>query len=136
VTTSDEDQLALVLAWCADAPPAVDSAWDPHTDDTSDDPATGLPACTDADWDAALTLLRASAEFVGVRNAIGGVALAVVVRDIEEAELVPWPDDGPLETVVLRTPADPFRRLDSRVEAYVETVVALAEEVDAALTQG
>ena len=106
--SSDEDELALGLAWCAaDAPGGVDTAWDPHTDDTSDDPAHGFPTCTDPDWDAALTVLRASEDFVRVRNAIGGVALAVVARDIDDAELVPWPDDGPVETVVLRTPGRP-----------------------------
>jgi hypothetical protein len=129
-----EAELALVLAWCADAPRGVESAWDPHTDDPTDDPADGFPACSDPDWDAALAALRASEDFVAVRNAIGSVALAVVVRDLDSAELVPWPADGPLEMVVLRTPADPFRELDSRVDAYVETVSALADEVTAAVS--
>jgi len=133
--SSDEAELALGFAWCAaDPPDGVDTAWDPHTDDTSDDPAYGFPDCTDPDWDAALAVLRASEDFVRVRNAIGGVALAVVARDIDDAELVPWPADGPVETVVLRTPADPFRELDSRVEAWAETVMALAAEVEAALS--
>jgi hypothetical protein len=105
----DEAELALRLAWCAaDPPDGVDTTWDHVTDDPSDDPASGFPACKDPDWDAALTL--------------------------DSAELVPWPTDGPVETVVLRTPADPFRDLDSRVEAWVETVMALAAEVDAALS--
>jgi hypothetical protein len=139
--TTDEaraSDLGVTLAWCTeDVPARVETTYEESQDELNgalDDPDAGLPTLEDPDWDVAHAILAASDEFHDLRERIAGIQLAVVLRDMDEAELVPWPDAEAVETVVLRTPAEPFRELESRVTAYVETVVALAAEVEAALS--
>ena len=129
------DDPDVVLAWCTDdVPPGVTTDYDPHVDDLLDDPSSGLPRLEDPDWDTARAILAASDEFREVCEGLDGIGLVVVLRDIDEDELVPWPHEDAVETVVLRSAAAPFRDLESRVPAYVETVVALATEVGDALS--
>ena len=135
MSANTADGLGVGLAWCTDDVPAgVTTAYDALVDDPSDDPGFGLPGLDDADWDAAQAILATSDEFLELRGRMDGIELVVVLRDLDEAEIVPWPEPDAVETIVLRSPAAPFRELDSRVAAYVETVVALATEVDAALS--
>ncbi|WP_284533470.1 hypothetical protein [Nocardioides sp. T2.26MG-1] len=132
----DESALSLGvwLQWKApQAPPGVVTAWDAAAEAELDDPETGVgddPAygrvvTTDPAWDEALETLAADPEFHRRRELVGGIGLHVVVREVDEWTLMPWPSDELVDDVVLTVPAAQVLAAESRAELYLEAVVAL-----------
>jgi len=122
------DGLGLWLQWkSARLPDGVTTAWDPEPEDAldeADDPAYGRVPTTDPAWEDALATLAADAEFHRRRALIGGIGLHLLVRDVDEAELRPWPSESHVDDVVLTLPAADARvGHDERVAYYVEAVV-------------
>ncbi|HEY0950365.1 hypothetical protein [Nocardioides sp.] len=129
-TEALEDGLGLWLQWKSGRLPAgVTTAWDPEVEaalDAPDDPAFGRVPTTDPAWDDALATLAADPEFHRRRALIGDIGLHLLVRDVDGAELRPWPSETEVENVVLTVPAaDARTEHDERVADYLEVVVFL-----------
>jgi hypothetical protein len=128
VNDVDEPVLSLGvwLQWKApQVPPGVSTAWDAEMAEESDDPAYSRVVTTDAAWDEALETLAADPEFHRRRELIGEIGLHVVVREVDEWTLTPWPSDELVDDVVLTVPAAQALDADPRSAFYVEAVVAL-----------
>lgn len=133
VTERLGDELGLTFQWCsAEVPPDVDTSYDP-ANDRGDDPEHGQVWTDDDEWTRTLALLDGDAEFHRRRAAIAGIGLHVVVRDIDEATLTPWPSDEDVRDVVLTVPAEAVLAAPRREDAYVEAVVTLVSSVVEAL---
>lgn len=129
-TDDVDDALGLWLQWKSHhRPEGVTTAWDAEVEGTleePDDPAHGRVPASDPAWDDALAALAADPEFHRRRSVLGGIGLHLVVRDVDEASLQPWPSETEVQHVVLTLPA--FQaRLDheARTADYLEAVVAL-----------
>ncbi|MCW2765719.1 MAG: hypothetical protein JWO11_1678 [Nocardioides sp.] len=119
-------RVGLHLEWkTTSVPDGVTSNYDPETDWFGDDPRFGHTIVHDPDWVTALGRLDEDAEFHRRRATIGNVGLHVVVREVSETELVPWPSADAVENVVLLLPASLVSAAESRVDAYLEALVTL-----------
>ncbi|MBB6629216.1 hypothetical protein H5V45_17955 [Nocardioides sp. KIGAM211] len=141
---TDLEQVGLTLQWKSrQVPVGVETSWRPD-DDAGDDPGLPLVATTDEAWEAALGVLLDDEEFAARRARLHGIALHVVVRDVEEMEISAWEgagededdtsgdDDsaeGVVSDVVLVVPVAMVVAEESRVEAYLQAVVTLITSV-------
>lgn len=133
VTEQLGDELGLTFQWCSsEVPPDVDTSYDPEND-RGDDPEHGQVWTDDDEWTRTLALLDGDAEFHRRRAVIAGIGLHVVVRDIDEATLTPWPSDEDVQDVVLTVPVEAVLAAPRREDAYVEAVVTLVSSVVEAL---
>lgn len=125
-----DDALGLWMQWKSHRlPDGVATSWDPEIEDVvddPDDPAFGRVPATDPAWDDALAALAADPEFHRRRTLLGAIGLHLVVRDVDEASLQPWPSETDVQHVVLTLPAVQARTdREARAADYLEAVVAL-----------
>ncbi len=133
-TAEPGDELGVWLQWKAPQVPsgaatsweaAAEAALDDPETGVGDDPASGRVLTTDPAWDEALGTLAADPEFHRRRELLGEIGLHVVVREVDEWTLTPWPSDELVDDVVLTIPAAQVLAADPRSELYLEAVVSL-----------
>ncbi|GAW50519.1 MULTISPECIES: hypothetical protein [unclassified Nocardioides] len=124
-----DDVLGVWLQWkSAHVPADVTTAWTQGGDlppEMEDDPSYGRVPTADPAWGEALAVLAGDGEFQRRRDLIGDRGLHVVVGDVDEWLLTPWPSEDDVEHVVLTVPAAAAVAAESRTEFYLDAVVTL-----------
>jgi hypothetical protein len=119
LSASDLLESVASLQWNAEqVPDGVSTSWEPFVDmfGAGDDPMLGRSVVTDPEWDQALAQLGPD---TGT-----SLHLALVVRDLPEAENLRWPEH---HQVMRRVPVSEVLGSNSRRDVYLRELKALSE---------